>query len=248
MTATFSSQAVPHSRPDEFLRELDLNVDIVFDNIVRLAMVTEEGYESDLNPNISRHSRDNDALHPSIKARWLQGGYVARGQMYPFSALCGLVADLVNPCARVKKNLDLWATRNRQTSEREQELIRLLRAGIEKHRNADGTCLLEIRTGRLTGEDPGWRAHEDIAAVAQAQVCITCIQPIRFSNAQWRHEDTGRAEVYDESPCPACNGSRAVASRRFKGEYDRCQACLTTPGVKLTLSHLADPEHEGRKV
>lgn len=241
MTATFSSQAVRHSRPDEFLRELDLNAEIVLDSIVRMDVITDVGYTHQLMPSIGRNTPDDTALPVGIEARWLHAGYSARGQIYELSAFIGLVGDLEKPPRNIRSHIEAWRTKNRETSERELELVRQLEAGIKAHGR------LEIRTGGLHGEDPGWRAHEDIAAVAQARLCITCIQPIHFSNNAWRHDSDGRAELYDEAPCATCKGTRAVPSRR-KGDYEKCQDCLLTPGIKLTLSHLADPDREGRTV
>lgn len=243
MTSTFASLEVRFSRTDEFLNELALAVkdEAVDYNIVRLAVVSQQGTKGDLNPNLFGTPDGNKPLHPTIKAHWLEAGYTSRGQMVKLSALLGLVKDGAVP-NETEPSIEAWRTKNRETSERELELVRQLEAGIKAHGR------LEIRTGGLHGEDPGWRAHEDIAAVAQAQLCITCIQPIHFSNGQWRHDSDGRAELYDEASCPKCKGSRAVPSRDYPGEYDRCRDCTTTPGVKLTLNHLADPEQEGRKV
>lgn len=238
MTSTFSSTEVRFSRPDEFLRELAYSVDhdAVDYKIVRLAVVTEQGTQGDLIPGMKGFPDGDRPLHPDIKARWLQVGYTSRGQLVKLSAFLGLHRDGADLD-------DRWRTRNCETSDRELELVRTMTEGIEAHKG------LEIRDGGLHGESPNWRAHEDIAAPQDvAQLCITCLEPIYHANGAFRHKATKRAEAYDEAPCPACKGSRAVPSRDYPGEYDRCRACETTPGVKLTLNHLADNEIEGRKV
>lgn len=251
MTASFTSTVVRDSDPKRWLAELALNVadGSLQDNIVRVAVTIDQAYGSDLDPDkITRGSDEDYALPPGIKARWLQLGYMARGQMHPASIRLGCVADLENPPRGILRYIEKWRVFNRETSDRELEIGRQVKKGIEAFRTANGEPLLQIRGSELAGENPNWRGYGEIGASPDvAQVCITCIQPIKHANGMWRHEDTGRAEVYDESPCPACNGSRAVPSRR-KGDYEKCQDCLLTPGVKSTLNHLADPEQEGRKV
>lgn len=264
MTATFSSQAVRHSRPDEFLRELDLNAEIVLDSIVRMDVITDVGYTHQLMPSIGRNTPDDTALPVGIEARWLHAGYSARGQIYELSAFIGLVADLEKPPRNIRNHLEAWRTKNRETSERELELVRQLEAGIKAHGR------LEIRTGGLHGEDPGWRAHEDIAAVANPiQACATCRQPIYYANDAFRHKSdftdayvgdgdeplfgemvikAGREEAFIELPCRTCGGSKSILADRRTDRRERCPDCVTTNGKALKLHHIADPIAAGRRV
>ena len=237
---TIATFEVRHTRPDEYLRELALNVQdrSLQDGFVRLAVVRHRATRGDLNPNLKGWPDGDKPLHTSIEARWLEAGYVARGQMYRLSTYLGL-AKTERQRDETDGSWERWQTISRETSEQELELVHQLSDGIKAHEG------LEIRTGGLHGEDPGWRAHEEIAAPQAPQVCATCEQPIRFSNAAWRHEDTGRAEIYSAVPCPACSGTRVVQGRR--GE-ERCRACETTPGMQLTLEHLADPATKGRLI
>lgn len=259
MTSTFASLEVRFSRSSEFLNELALAVkDGAVDyDIVRLAVVSQKGTYGDQSPQLFGTSDGNKPLHHTVKARWLEAGYTSRGQMVKLSALLGLVRE------GAELN-DRWRATNTATSERELELVRQLEAGIKAH------ARLEIRTGGLHGEDPGWRAHEDIAAVADvAQACATCGQPIYFANDAFRHKNdftdayvgdgdepvfgelvikAGREEAHIQLPCRTCGGSKSILVDRRTERRERCPDCLTTNGKRLVLHHVADNAVAGRKV
>lgn len=268
---------VRFSRPDEWLRELALDVEegIVADNLARIAVTHSQATMSDLQPTLK--GKDDRPSWPWFVNRWVEANYVARGQLVKLSGYCGVMCNISEATAHRlgwaalagddrEARRALWLETNRKAEDRELELSNLLVAGVQ----AQG---VRVRSGNMHGFDPNWTARDvnEISTPAPDKTCATCSQAIYFSNELWRHRQTtsepyvaalvddvfgelvthaGREEAWIETDCPYCHGSRQrqVIGRGGRETTERCSECSMTPGKARRLHHLADPEIADRKV
>lgn len=193
---------VRFSRPDEWLRELamDLEEEAVADNMARIAITHSQATNGDRKPWLRGSKQGDESGPPWYQVRWIQANYVARremgGQLVKLSGHCGVICSIGEAMANgigwkflAAENQERlrasWLKKNRETEDRELELSNLLTAGVL-------ALGVKLRTGNMHGFDPNWRAQDvnEIAAPTPDRNCATCGQPIYHSNEIWRHRNT----------------------------------------------------------
>lgn len=207
-----SSLQVRHTDPGSYLLDLkaDAGLNAIEDRIVRLAIVqgpaTFEQIEApDFVPGGHR-------TNPWFRSKYVTSSYQARGQLVKLSAYCGVayVAE--------KAPTEFCLTKTKECALQLQETMRRIHAPIL-------ALGLELRGGGVYVEDPSdtWLAHYmESIELPPLVLCATCRREIYFSNDQWRHADTKRAE---ETMPGVGRGGRTMQ----------------------VLHHLADPEIGGRQ-
>lgn len=207
-----SSLQVRHTDPGSYLLDLkaDAGLDAIEDKIVRLAIVqgpaTFEQIEApDFVPGGHR-------TNPWFRSKYVTSSYQARGQLVKLSAYCGVA--YVAPKTPTSFCLD----KTKECALQLQETMRRVHAPLL-------ALKLDVRGGGVYVEDPSdtWLAHYmESIELPPLVLCATCKTEIYFSNEQWRHVDTKRAEA-------------TIPGIGFGGR------------PMSILHHLADPDAEGRQ-
>lgn len=171
--------------PGAFIDDLKADADIgaVEDRIVRLAIVSkvatlEEIEAPDFVPSGHR-------VNPWFAAKYVTSSYQARGQLVKLSVHCG-----VSWVAK-QEPTDFCLTKTRECAEALQSVMRQVQRPLQD-------LGLELRGGGVyvSNDAAPWLAHYLEAIDAAPEIhCRHCRKRIYFSNREWRHADTRRAEV-----------------------------------------------------
>lgn len=179
-------------------------------------------------------SAGGERLNTLYVRRVVEASYFKRGKLIKLSVYCGVTLrkDVTEP-EYIAAGLEL--------ASRCADAIRETGGKLRRRLGALQDLGIEIVNGHSNVIDEAmWSAGpESLIEPLEDVVCASCATPIRWFHDAWRHEG-GRAEAYDEVPCPRCGGSRDDNGRR-------CRSCMASPGIRLVLNHVADPEEAGKQ-
>ena len=227
---TTSLFEVHFTRIDQYIEEvqLDATAEKILDGIVRLALVS--GAAPGRSPS-------------DVAQSWYaESSYVStRQQLVKISLFAGW--KWTRPqAARGAGVPDERQGHNNAVDLTVRETFLRLQAPLQK---VEG---IHLRGGSLVEAHDIWTPEPEMEITAPEPLkCATCAQAIYYANEQWRHQASGQAEVY-ESPTPLCPTCLGSAGAMVGGRLRNCQDCRASPGVRITLNHLADPKVGGRKV
>lgn len=208
-----SSLQVRHTDPASYLNDLraDAGLGAVEDRIVRLAIVS--GPATFAQVEAPDFVPGGHRTNPWFASKYVTSSYQARGQLVKLSTYCGIA--YVGTKAPSPFALD----KTKECALQLQETMRRIYAPLL-------ALNLDVRGGGVYVEDPSdtWLSHYmESIELPPVVLCATCRREIYWSNDQWRHADTKRAE---ETMPGVGRGGRPMQ----------------------VLHHLADPEIGGRQV
>lgn len=247
---------VRYTELDLFLQELrqDAEAHAIADDLVRLAV---RNGSATLGQVMRRRIEGDDKTVMGWRTRFVLASYVStRGQLHTLSAYCGVDwLGLEGGDGLRERQAGIRARISADTAHAVQVAGYRLQSAVQN-------LGLELRGGGLYIQQGEYLQDPDEGLEAvEGMICATCLREIYLAGDEsWRHRLADRAEVPDgvlvwhrgradaqlEVICPRCYGSRQIAGPG--GRERRCPDCMTSPGVRLTTHHLADPELEGRLI
>lgn len=259
MTATFQ---VRFTNPHDFIAEAmaDHDRDAIAARILR--MTTRKGHATIGDISADDAPAQAGDRRPAVwwRLMFVETAYLNdQGQLVICSIYCGTIFT-GEPLYKLPE-ADVRRIKSEATNNRAREAARMIAVACSKLPD------IEIRGGALAHEEGPWTAApgNDIESL-EPLVCATCWRAIYWSNGTWRHRDpaqltpeesgldvvvrivSNRDEAYVVEPCRYCAGEPRKPDPFNPGTFIVCERCQTSPGERVTLHHLADPEEAGRKL